>query len=590
MHNKNENNAACHSTVARLAATIAMVVTLCLDLNAAETQSSNEGHLVAKEAAWCWFADPRALHFENNDSSINMTYVGYIDSHGNIKATQYDFNNRQQQEILIRSYFQPDDHDNPTFLVLPDERVMVFYSRHTDEPCFYYRISQKKGDITTLGAEKKIETKDNTTYPSPFILSSDPTHIYLCWRGINWHPTIAKLSLPDKNDNVTIEWGPYQMVQSTGARPYAKYYSDGKDKIYLTYTTGHPDQEHPDYLYFNYIDIPTLQLRDVEGHKLTSIAEGPLRVNKSNDYIKQYPATVVDHSGQRDWVWQVVPDIEGRPVIAMVRISGDKRSHNYYQARWTGQEWKKSFVAHAGGHFHQTPNIELCYSGGMAIDPQHTNTIYCSVPVEGQYGRQYEIQKVSLAESGEIISTQAITRNSQKGNARPYIIPNSEGTPLRLTWMHGDYYDWIVSKERTAGYPTDIHADFAGFTSAIGNVKEITKEEAEKITFDPKHDMAIAVDITPSYESDCTLLKLGKLQYRLNAATLTPSVVYKKTYTSTNKLATADEWQRQQRATNGKWYAPQPIKTFRLTLTYRQGVLRTYINNLLDQTITIKKR
>ena len=162
---------------------------------------------------------------------------------------QYDFIEKQQQEVLIRSYFQPDDHDNPTFLVLPDERVMIFYSRHTDERCFYYRVSQKPGDITTLGEEKKILTKHNTTYPSPFILSDDPEHIYLCWRGMGWHPTIAKLSLPDKKDNVKVEWGPYQLVQSTGARPYAKYASNGKDKIFFTYTTGHPDQESPILIY-----------------------------------------------------------------------------------------------------------------------------------------------------------------------------------------------------------------------------------------------------------------------------------------------------------------------------------------------------
>ena len=74
---------------------------------------------------------------------------------------QYDFKNKRQDEVLIRSYFQPDDHNNPTFLVLPDERIMIFYSRHTDEPCFYYRISRIPGDITTLGEEKVIKTKDN---------------------------------------------------------------------------------------------------------------------------------------------------------------------------------------------------------------------------------------------------------------------------------------------------------------------------------------------------------------------------------------------------------------------------------------------
>lgn len=36
------------------------------------------------------------------------------------------FKKKKQEEVLIRSYFQPDDHNNPTFLVLPDERIMIF--------------------------------------------------------------------------------------------------------------------------------------------------------------------------------------------------------------------------------------------------------------------------------------------------------------------------------------------------------------------------------------------------------------------------------------------------------------------------------
>ena len=116
--------------------------------------SAMTARTVTEEGAWCWFADPRALHYQNEDGSINMTYMGYIDVHGNIKAMQYDFNRGRQDEVLVRTYFQPDDHNNPTFLVLPDGRVMVFYSRHTDEPCFYYRVSQRPGDITWLGEEK----------------------------------------------------------------------------------------------------------------------------------------------------------------------------------------------------------------------------------------------------------------------------------------------------------------------------------------------------------------------------------------------------------------------------------------------------
>src|SRR5690606_1384393 len=86
------------------------------------------------KGAWCWFADPRALHYENENGSINSSYIGYIDVDGFIKATQIDHLHKQTHEVMIRSWFQPDDHNNPTFLVLPDERIMIFYSRHTDEP------------------------------------------------------------------------------------------------------------------------------------------------------------------------------------------------------------------------------------------------------------------------------------------------------------------------------------------------------------------------------------------------------------------------------------------------------------------------
>jgi hypothetical protein len=107
-----------------------------------------QGFELAAEGAWCWFADPRALHYENSTLGINSTCIGYIDVHGAIKATQHNFKTGETSEVLIRSYFQPDDHNNPSFLALPNGRIMIFYSRHTDEACFYYRISKTAGAIT----------------------------------------------------------------------------------------------------------------------------------------------------------------------------------------------------------------------------------------------------------------------------------------------------------------------------------------------------------------------------------------------------------------------------------------------------------
>ena len=567
---------------------IFVVLYLCsFHLNAqnAENNPTGGGYQVAAEGAWCWFADPRALHYENKEGTINKTYIGYIDIHGNIKAMQYDFQKKEQEEVLIRSYFQPDDHNNPTFLVLPDERIMIFYSRHTDEPCFYYRVSRIPGDITTLGEEKRIETKNNTTYPSPFILSDDPEHIYLCWRGIGWHPTIAKLSLPDDKDEVDVVWGPYQIVQSTGARPYAKYMSNGKDKIYLTYTTGHPDNELPNFLYFNYIDIKTLQLTDVRGTVLSTIADGTFKVNKTGDYAKQYPSTVVDNPSERDWVWQIASDRNGNPVIAMVRISDNKESHDYYYAKWNGHEWKKTFLINAGGHFHQTPNLEKCYSAGMAIDPSNVNEVYCSLPVEGKYGKVYEIVRFIMSEDGEVISKEAVTKDSQLNNVRPYMIPASEGTPLRLTWMYGNYYDWIVSLQHPQGYSTGIACDFKGFPDR--KKKKMIAASGKEIRFNPEKSFVLEQTITLGADNyQGCLLQLGDLEYYLNGETMKPEIRYKgKVYTSTNVLGTSDCWKTQARGTGGKWYTPQKYGEVRLRMEYKKGVLCVYINDLLDQRI-----
>lgn len=573
--------------------------------------TSFSGYEITSEGAWCWFADPRALHYENKTGTIKSSYIGYIDVHGNIKATQYDYLKNKVSEVLIRSYFQPDDHDNPTFLVLPDERIMIFYSRHTDEACFYYRVSEKAGDITTLGEEKKLMTKNKTTYPSPFILSDDPEHIYLCWRGIKWHPTIARVLIPDENGDTNFDWGPYQMVQSTGARPYAKYTSNGKDKIYMTYTTGHPDNEQPNYVYFNYVDINDLKLKDVRGKVLSKIQDGPHRLSKQADYISAYRQAVVERSNYRNWVWDVAIDAEENPAIAMVRIDPDKTNHNYYYVKWTGKEWKKTFLGYGGNHFHQTPDTERCYSGGMSIDKQHPGQVYCSVPVKGDNGTVYEIVRYSVDDNGKV-KQESVSRNSKKNNVRPYCIQNAGDSTLGLVWMYGDYYDWIVSAQRPLGYCTAIHGisplpvapvdlnkglikhqnlrKETAATIVRKGTQEVSDIEGMKLlqgSRESEFTVALTLCISPdSYYGN--ILKLGNLTYNLDGASLKPFVtVGNSVYRSTNVLGNSDVWKRQRRGTDGEWHTPEKLSFFNLCITYIDNELRIYINGLLDQTIAV---
>ena len=543
----------------------------------AQVSNSYSGDVVTDEGAWCWFADPRAIHYKSADGEIDAAYIGYIDVHGAIKASQVDFKSGAvQSDVLVRSRFQPDDHNNPTFLVLPDERIMIFYARHTDEPRFYYRVSTKKGDITSLGEEREIKVANNTTYPSPFILSDDPEHIYLCWRGINWHPTIAKLSLPDAEDNVKIEWGPYQMVQSTGARPYAKYHSNGKDKIYVAYTTGHPDNENPNWLYFNTINLnaeksadgtvkTNPQLADLKGNVLSTISNGAFKVSKTSDYKAKYPTTILDApTSYRDWVWQIIVDGNDNPIVAMVRISGDKNSHQYYYARWNGNSWKLTDLANGGGKFHPS-NTEYCYSGGMALDEANINNVYLSIPTQSESTgtKVYEIWKYTVDDNGNVTNKEQVTKNSLKNNVRPFVLPGSGDSKLRLCWMHGDYYYWLVRQGYPLGYPTGIHTDYQIPEAELQSVnpefeKVWNKQMAadEVVDVDVKGDKKFTLMFNWSIDHNNysgTLMKMGDLEYGLDASTMKPYVkIGDKTYWSQSLLGTSDAWATQSSGTDGR--------------------------------------
>lgn len=572
--------------------TIIFAVMACASAHGQDTYS-----VVAEEGAWCWFADPRALHYENESGTINATWIGYIDVHGNVKATQYDWVAHRKSDVLIRSYFQPDDHNNPTFVVLPDERVMIFYTRHTDEAKIWYRISRKPGDITALGDEKYLATANNTTYPSPFILSDDPNHIYLCWRGINWHPTIARLTMPDADDNCSFDFGPKQIVQSTGARPYAKYQSNGKDKIYLSYTTGHPDNEMPDWLYFNVIDINEGNgpiLRDIKGNQLSVIANGPHNVNKQSSYASAHPAAIVDNtSGIRNWLWQVVIDEEDRPVIAYPHIDDGKTTHVYWYARWTGTAWKNVKVASAGHAFHQNWNqTERCYSGGMSIDPDNIHDMYLSIPTtDGAFNRDgvYEIWRYTIDDEGNVSGSEQITHNSAKNNARPFVIPGSKNSPMRVGWINGDYYYWMVNKNYPKGYPTDLRVDYAWEEELTPEEESQTDDVVPGIMYGGE---TLTMGFTMNQDKyEGVLLRIGQrreggamLEYRIGTDYYPVVTVDGVSYRSQNRLLTSDDWATASTGTNGDNH-PTKLQTWVFTMTFDGSTLTIYRNGFIDQVI-----
>ncbi len=90
--------------------------------------SANISELSA-DGAWCWFSDPRAVYYEGQ---YKRTYIGWITSTGDVMIGFYDHVTKEIKTKVIHSKLQIDDHDCPSILFRTDDRIMVFYSKHTE--------------------------------------------------------------------------------------------------------------------------------------------------------------------------------------------------------------------------------------------------------------------------------------------------------------------------------------------------------------------------------------------------------------------------------------------------------------------------
>jgi hypothetical protein len=321
---------------------------------------------------------------------------------------------------------------------------------------------------------------------------------------------------------------------------------------------------------------PTLE--DIKGNQLSTIADGKFRVNKSGEYKQQYPYTLVDApTGYRDWVWQIACDEAGLPAIAMVRIDRTKNHHQYYYAKWTGDAWRLTDLAYGGGRFHPS-NTEYCYSGGMALDPECPGTVYLSVPTKNAKGENiYEIWQYLVADNGQVVMKDQITRSSENNNVRPFVLPGSKDAPMRLFWMHGDYAYWIVKKGYPTGFPTAIHAHGTAPQACAA-----AKQARGSFTLD------IDVTLSPDHYYG-TLLTTQSFSYGLDKESVRPYVeIGGKRYYSTNALYTSDNWAANCTGTHGdNWPTLHP--SLHVTFTYDGHRLTVYRHGLIDQVIEAPK-
>lgn len=379
---------------------------------------------LSDDGTWCWFQDPRAVYYEGEKK---QTYTGWITSKGKVQVASF---NHETGEVLVNTvspddFMQIDDHNNPTFLIREDGRILVSYSGHFYGPMRVI-VSTNPEDITSFGPEANFG--NNVTYANPYQIGETTAMFYR--DGSTWHPTL------NTSTDGGLTWGtPRELITRNGnqQRPYAKYTQDKSGGIHIIFTTGHPRQEANNHVYYIYFKDNKFYKADGTYVK-DLITDGALNIDNGE------AETIYDASAGKGWTWDITLDADENPVVLYAAFPDDL-NHHYYYAYWDGTSWVSKHIVNSGRWFPQTPEggkeAEPNYSGGMVLDPNDPSTIYLSKQVNGVF----EIYKYSTNDKGNTWDTEAITENTPEGtiNVRPVIPRGHKDGSFNVVWMRGTY-------------------------------------------------------------------------------------------------------------------------------------------------------
>ena len=412
-------------------------------------QPAPEAELLLHDGAWCWFSDPRAVFHRGEHE---RTYTGWVDSRGNINVGYYDHRQGRFHARTLDPKLEVDDHNNPSLLLTPDGRLLVFYSRHSRSDPIYLLEARRPESIAEWAPRRELFLNDTAayrgllnsyTYTNPALLTEEDDRIYLFWRGMDFKPNVAY------SDDLGKTWSAGKILIRPPAtyqnrRPYLKVAGDGRDRIHLAFTDGHPRNEPTNSIYY-------AQYRDgafyrADGRRIATYEELPFEPGQA-DVV--YDA---EKTGERAWIWDVAADREGRPALVYARFPDD-RHHVYYYARWDGRRWRNHRLLDSGGWFPQTPpgeeEREPNYSGGLVLDHEDPNIVYLS----RERGGVFELERWTTTDGGQSWSKERLTQNSDRDNVRPFAVRGAAaGDPLQVLW-------WRLTRYR---HYTDYEGDIFG--------------------------------------------------------------------------------------------------------------------------------
>lgn len=405
---------------------------------------------LSNDGAWCWFSGPSAIYMHNNADEI---ITGWVTSDGSIETAILNLKTEEKNFQNVSPQLEIDDHDNPSFTELNNGEILMSYTKHSDNVVRIHhmnpedkRFGPMQGVNVNNEAMLKLYPRKGVTYANPIQLTEENNRLFIFGRWTGFKPNMMwgnDFGRSFEDAKVFITNYPFK----AGNRPYVRYYSDGKSKIHIVFTDGHPRNEPVNSVYYACYEKGAFW--KVDGTKICDLTEIP---------FEPKDATIVYKAAEelgRAWVYDIAADKEGQPVILYARYPTEQ-DHIYHYTRYDGKRWTDYKICHSGKWFPQTQEgkheREPHYSAGMTIHPLKTNAIYLSREINGVF----EIEKRLTKDNGKTWEITAITRNSKYDNVRPVFPRNMQpGDIPVLLWMKNEKYIHYTNYKTAINYFID---------------------------------------------------------------------------------------------------------------------------------------
>lgn len=365
------------------------------------------------DGTWCWFSDPRAIMVDGN------VVTGWVKENGTIESAK--FTPRSGEATFSELYFmlEKDDHDNPAFTVAGNGDIIAMYTRHSRKDLFFNTLEDESKfnfsgpQLIHPWTEEQLQKypRQTMTYANPYRLSEEDNRIYTFGRWTGFKPNMMW------SDDHGQTWSKSKVFITnypfdSNNRPYVKYHSDGKSRIHLMFTDGHPRVEPTNSVYYAYYENGAFFKAD--GVQIATMKTIPFEPKQASVVYTSSPEE------GRAWIADIGQDERGYPVLLYTR-SPSEQNHEYWYARYTENGWVDKKIVDSGKWFPQAPDgreeWEPHYFGGMTIHPDNADVVYLSREIEGVF----EIERWETKDMGASWETTAVTSDSEYDNVRPYV-------------------------------------------------------------------------------------------------------------------------------------------------------------------------